>query len=42
MVLWLEALSAGHLQDEIAYFLSKRVAAIESLTEEIANVLASR
>jgi hypothetical protein len=41
MVAWLELLSATRHQEEVTCFLAQRVAAVDSLTEEIANVLAS-
>jgi hypothetical protein len=38
----LDALAATHSEPDIAYFLEKRVAAVDDLTEKIAHVLASR
>jgi hypothetical protein len=39
---WLAVLTATRFQNEVAYFLKKRVAAIDSLTREISHVLANR
>jgi hypothetical protein len=38
---WVETLDATHFQDDIAYFLSKRINAINSLNDRVTHVLAS-
>ena len=39
---WLDTLAASRFEDEVSYFLKKRVAAIDSLIREITHVLANR